>query len=208
LQEVRRIRRLDAIFPALASVVGGDVFSAEDRYGTWATILTRSRSRSDVFAGKVAAALSFSPLAVAVLALSSVAAGVIVIGPQSLIDLSGLLRSPDEALGKVALALGIGSAASPGVRCLAVVLSVGTRSSAAGIALPVVAGLTMQLAAMMDGPEPVRRLLLTSAFGAWHGLFTEPVYYGPMIHGVVVSGRYLILCLTLAYRMLQRRDIA
>src|SRR5262249_42654354 len=30
------------VLPVLASVAGGDVFSAEDRYGTWKTVLTRS----------------------------------------------------------------------------------------------------------------------------------------------------------------------
>ena len=80
-------------FPVLTSVVGGDLFSAEDRYGTWATVLTRSRSRAEVFAGKVLTALGFSSLAVAALAVSSVAAGVLVIGPQPLINLSGAAAS-------------------------------------------------------------------------------------------------------------------
>ena len=64
----------------LTSVVGGDLFSAEDRYGTWKTVLTRSRSRAEVFAGKVLTALGFSSLAVVVLAVSSIAAGLLVIG--------------------------------------------------------------------------------------------------------------------------------
>ena len=34
------------VFPVLASIVGGDLFSSEDRYGTWTTVLTRSRSRA------------------------------------------------------------------------------------------------------------------------------------------------------------------
>ena len=63
------------VLPVLASVVGGDLFSAEDRYGTWTTVLTRSRSRAEVFAGKVLTALCFSLLAVTALAASSVAAG-------------------------------------------------------------------------------------------------------------------------------------
>ena len=29
-------------FPVLAGVLAGDIFSAEDRYGTWKTVLTRS----------------------------------------------------------------------------------------------------------------------------------------------------------------------
>jgi ABC-2 type transport system permease protein len=66
--------------PVLASLAGGDLFSAEDRYGTWAAILTRSRSRAELFAGKTLAASSFSLAAVIVLAASSVAAGTLVIG--------------------------------------------------------------------------------------------------------------------------------
>ena len=41
------------LLPVLASVAGGDVFASEDRDGTWATLFTRSRSRAEVFAGKL-----------------------------------------------------------------------------------------------------------------------------------------------------------
>ena len=43
--------------PALVAIVAGDVFSAEDHLGTWKTVLTRSRSRGEIFAGKVLAVL-------------------------------------------------------------------------------------------------------------------------------------------------------
>jgi ABC-2 type transport system permease protein len=85
-------------------------------------------------------------------------------------------------------------------------LSIATRS-AAGIGLPVLAGLTMQLYALVDGPEVLRRLLITSSFGAWHGLLTEPPYCGPIVHGTLVSAVYLVVCLGVAYRLLLRRDI-
>src|SRR5262245_44401938 len=67
------------VFPVLASLVGGDIFAVEDRYGTWATVLTRSRSRNEIFAAKVAVALSLSAAVLGILALSSVVAGVFVI---------------------------------------------------------------------------------------------------------------------------------
>jgi ABC-2 type transport system permease protein len=47
-------------FPLVAGVLAGDMFSAEDRYGTWKTVLTRSRTRREVFAGKLLAAMTFS----------------------------------------------------------------------------------------------------------------------------------------------------
>ena len=195
------------VFPVLASIVGGDVFSAEDRYGTWTTVLTRSRSRSEVFAGKVVTALCFASVAVTALAVSSVAAGVLVIGRQPLIDLSGVLIPPADAQMRVALAWVSVLPPTLGFVAVAVLVSVATRSSAAGIGLPVVAGLTMQAYAFVDGPEIVRRLMIASAFGAWHGLLAEPPYYGPLVHGTVVSGAYLVTCLVVAYRMLRRRDI-
>jgi ABC-2 type transport system permease protein len=194
-------------FPVLASVVGGDLFSAEDRYGTWKTVLTRSRSRAEVFTGKVLTALGFSSIAVAVLALSSVTAGMLVIGRQPLIDLTGVLVPPPQALVRVGLAWTSVVPPALAVTALAVLISVATRSSAAGIGLPVVVALTMQLYAFVDGPEAVRRLTITSAFGAWHGLLSEPPYYRPLVHGGIVSGVYLVLSLAIAYRLLQRRDI-
>jgi ABC-2 type transport system permease protein len=194
-------------FPVLTGVVGGDLFSAEDRYGTWATVLTRSRSRAELFAGKTVTAIGFSLLAIALLAVSSIVAGVLVIGYTPLVDLSGVLLQPDLALPRVVLAWVSVLPPVLGFTALAILLSAATRSSAAGIGLPVVIGLVMQLIAFVDGPEAARRLLITYAFGGWHGLLFEPAYYGPLIHGTAVSVIYLIVCLTIAYRLLQRREI-
>jgi ABC-2 type transport system permease protein len=194
-------------FPVLASIIGGDLFSAEDRYGTWATVLTRSRSRVEVFAGKALTALGFSSLAVMALAASSVVAGAFVIGVHPLVNLSGLQSPSATALSQVTLAWLSVLPPVLGFTALAVLLSIATRSSVAGVGLPVVAGLTMQLSALVDGPEPVRRLLMTSAFGAWHGLLTEPPFYRPLIHGTVVSGVYFVVCMAIAYRVMRRRDI-
>ena len=194
-------------FPVLGSIVGGDAFSSEDRYGTWATVLTRSRSRSEIFAGKVIAAMAFCGALVVILGASSLAAGMLVVGAQPLVSLSGIILSPHDALIRVALAWVSVLPAAAAFTAIAVLVSVATRNSAAGIGLPVLAGLALQLAAFVDGPEPVRRLLVTSAFNAWHGVLAEPRFYGPLVHGAIVSCVYLVLCLALAYRMLRRRDI-
>jgi ABC-2 type transport system permease protein len=194
-------------FPVLTGVVGGDLFSAEDRYGTWATVLTRSRSRAEIFAGKTLTAIAFSLLALALLAASSIAAGVLLIGYTPIVDLSGILLQPGEALPRVVLAWASVLPPVLGFTALGILLSVGTRSSAAGVGLPVIIGLVMQLLAFVDGPEAPRRLLITYAFGGWHGLLFEPAYYGPLVHGTAVSIIYLLGSLLIAYRLLQRREI-
>jgi len=195
------------VFPVVASVVGGDLFSSEDRYGTWATLLTRSRTRAEVFAGKVVTALGFSLVATVVLALSSIAAGLLVIGHQPLVNLSGVLLAPGPALVRIATAWASVLPSAIGLTALAVLASVATRSSAAGIGLPVVGALTMQLYAMVDGPEVIRRSLITSGFGAWHGLLAEPSYYGPIGHAALAGMLYLVVCLAIAHHVLRHRDI-
>jgi ABC-2 type transport system permease protein len=195
------------VFPAVTSVVAGDIYSAEDRYGTWASVLTRSCSRSDVFVGKVLMALAFSLIAVAVLAMSSVVAGALFIGRQPLIGLSGALVPPTQALFRVTLAWLSVLPPAFAFTAVAVLTSIATRSSAAGIGLPVVVGLLLQVAAFVDGSEAIRRLLITTAFGAWHGLMTEPPHYQPLVTGSIVSGVYFVVCLMFAYRLLRRRDV-
>ena len=195
------------VFPVLASVVAGDIFSAEDHYRTWKTVLTRSRSRSEVFAGKVVTALGFSLLSVSVLAMSSMAAGVLLIGSQPLINVSGVLLAPAQALTRVALAWATVVLPTFGLTAVAVLLSIVTRSSVVGVGVPVVGSLLMQLSAFVDGPEVIRQALITSAFGAWHGLLAQPSYYRPLLHGSVVSLTYCVVSLLIAYRAVQRRDV-
>src|SRR5262249_28777859 len=133
--------------------------------------------------------------------------GVLMIGPQPLIDLSGALLPPIPALGRVGLAWASVLPPAFVFTAVAVLLSVATRSSAAGIGLPVFVGLGMALYDYGDGPEAIRRLLITSAFGAWHGLLNEHPYYRPLAYGTAVSGVYVVVCLMVAYGMLRGRDI-
>jgi ABC-2 type transport system permease protein len=194
------------ILPVLASAVGGDLFSADDRYGTWPTLLTRSCTASEIFMGKLATALAFSSLAIAVLALSSLAAGLIGIGTQPLIDLSGILRIERSALALVAGAWTSVLPAAWAFTAIAILVSIATRSSAAGTGVPVVASLLMQLCAYIDGPELTRRLLLTSGFTAWRGLALEPRDLRPLLWSIVASATYFIAATALAYRLLRRRE--
>jgi len=194
-------------FPVISSLVGGDLFASEDRYGTWKTILTRARSRAEFFAGKTLVAVGFAWLAAAVLASSSIAAGVFVLGADPLIDLSGMLQPAPEALRLVALAWATTALPVAALTAVAVMVSVLTRSSAAGIGLPVVLALAMQLSTLVDGPELPRRLLVTTAFEAWHMLLTTTPSYRPVIDAAIVSLVYTVGSLAVAYWALQRRDI-
>jgi ABC-2 type transport system ATP-binding protein len=191
--------------PILASVIGGDIFSSEDRYGTWPALWTRSRSRGEIFAGKTLTALAVSLLSVFTLGASSTLAGILLIGREPLLGLSGTLISPDRALPLTTLAWV--SIVPPvfAFTALAIFCSAATRSSAAGIGLPLILGFAMQLCTYLPA-SAFQKALLTPTLVAWHGLFVEPRYYRPLALGTVTSGVYFLTCLGVAFALYRGRE--
>jgi ABC-2 type transport system permease protein len=194
-------------FPLLTSIVAGDIFSTEDAHGTWPSLLTRSRSRAEVFTGKVVAAVLSAVTLLAVTALSSLLAGVLVVGAEPLTGLSGTQIEPGRAA--VLVLLSWASAILPllGFTAVAVLLSVVSRSSVIGIGGPVVLGLVMQLLGLLGSLGTGAGVLLTTPFLAWHGLVRDAPYYGPLWQGALVSLVWVVACLVPARLVLLRRDV-
>ncbi len=195
-------------FPVLAGLVAGDLFSAEDRHGTWKTALTRSRSRFELFAGKaLAAAILATGLAV-VLAVSSIAAGLVGSGAQPLVGLSGTVIPPGRALALCVEAFALALAPLLAFTALALLLSVWSRSGVLGVLGTAVAGLVMQLLALVGSGETLRSVLLSSGFDAWHGLFVHPEALRPGEQALLVSAAWGTSCVAAAWFVFRRRDFA
>jgi ABC-2 type transport system permease protein len=195
------------IFPVLAALVAGDIFAKEDQHGTWKTILTRSVSRSQIFWAKVLTAAGFTVVAMLVLAASTIASSVLIIGHQPLTGLSGQSIPFGHALGLVAAGWLSTLAPMLGITALAILFSVLTRNPAAGIASPVVIALALQLLDGLGGIDLLRKALITTPMEGWHGLFTQPRFYAPMSIGLAVSAGWIVVCLVWAYVSFRKRDI-
>jgi ABC-2 type transport system permease protein len=195
-------------FPILAGVLAGDVFSSDDRYGTWKTILTRSSRRWDVFAGKVLAAATVSMAIVALLAISSLVAGLLLIGDQPLVNLSGTLMSPGHCLILVLLSWLACVLPMLAFVSMAVLFSVVTRNGIIGVLGPVLVALAMQLLVLVGTGYWVHTWLVASAFDSWHGLFTAHGFYRPLMLGIIVSIAWVVVCLSVSWSILRSRDFA
>ena len=170
-------------------------------------MLTRSRSRFAVFSGKLIAATCFSVVSLTLLAVSSIAAGVLVVGTKPLIGLSGTTIPAGRALTLVATSWSLALPPLLGFTAIAALLSLTTRSSVVGILGPVVLWLSSSFALVGTG-EVVRTLLLGTAFDAWHGLFLAHADYRMASQAALVCAVYVLVCLTVAWIVLKRRDIA
>jgi ABC-2 type transport system permease protein len=195
------------VLPLLTAVVAGDIFASEDQHGTWKTVLTRSTSRSSLFAAKTLTAAGFAAIVLIVLAASTIASSVLIVGHQPLLGLSGQTIPAAEGLRLVALSWASMLPPMLGFTCLAILLSVWSRNPAVGIAAPVVIGMVMQLVGALGGVEAIRPFMLTTPFEAWHGLFTDPHFSGQLVQGLVTSAVWCAISLSAAFVMLRRRDI-
>lgn len=195
------------LFPLLAALVAGDIFANEDGHGTWKTILTRSVSRGRIFAAKSLTAAVFSLAALVVLSASTIASSLLIVGTQPLPGLSGQLIPAGTALPLVTAAWASAIPTLLGFTALALLLSVLTRNPTIGVATPVVLGFAMQLLSTLGGLDLARRLLLTTGFEAWHGLFTAHRFTGQILTAAVVAAVWTAVCLIIGYVTLRRRDI-
>jgi ABC-2 type transport system permease protein len=87
-------------------------------------------------------------------------------------------------------------------------LSVASRSGIVGVLGPVVIATVMLLLSLAGGGEAARALMIVNAFDAWHGLFADPAYLGPVLEAAIASVVYVVGCLGAAWAILLRRDFA
>jgi ABC-2 type transport system permease protein len=95
-----------------------------------------------------------------------------------------------------------------GFTALGLLLSAASRSGPVGIGGPLVIGLLMQVCSLSGAAAPIRGLLLTVPFNAWHGFLVARPFYGPLEQGLITSAVYFVLCLGGTYAVFRRRDIA
>jgi ABC-2 type transport system permease protein len=194
--------------PLLAGLFAGDIFSSEDRHGTWKTVLTRSMTRTRLFAGKAVAASLCVWFAFVVIGLVSLAAGLAAVGSSPLVDLSGVLMGSGRAVGLVAAAWGLCLVWSSVFVALGLLLSIAGRSGIIGVLGPLVLAILLQLLETVASGQIVRTVLPSTPADAWHGLFTAPVHVRPVVQAVVTSLIYTAIFAGSAWWLLRRRDFA
>jgi ABC-2 type transport system permease protein len=194
------------IAPGLSGVVAGDIFSSEDHFGTWKTVLTRSRGRGELFAGKVLAALTFALAVALLLTVTDVVAG-LVAGTQPVVGLGGQLVPAGHATQLVILSYLSEIPPLLGFTALALMLSVVSRSSVVGIGGTVALTFVLQIVTLLSLPAWTQLSLLSTPFQAWHGFWEQPAFYGEFGWGLVTCAGWFVVCLAVSWLVFRRRTI-
>jgi ABC-2 type transport system permease protein len=188
--------------PLITALVAGDIVASESHNGTLKTILTRSRERGEVFAGKVLASATFA------MGFVGLVAGSLAWGFQPLTSLSGTRISAGHGLALLVASLGVYVLPLVGIAAFGVMLSTITRNSAAAVVGTLMWALLMQLLGVLPGTESFRPYLLGTQFEAWHGFLRVPADWVPVVRAVWVCALYTSVPLAIAYVVFVRRDVA
>ena len=194
-------------FPLITALVAGDIVAAESHNGTLKTILTRSRNRGQVFAGKALASITYAIVVVVAMATVAVIAGTIAWGFHPLTSLSGTQVSPAHGVGLLAASIGVYALPLIGIAAFALFLSTVTRNSAASVVGALMFALLMQLLGVLPGTESIRPYLLGTQFDAWHGFLRIPADFAPVTRAVWVCALYIAVPLLAGYIVFLRRDV-
>jgi ABC-2 type transport system permease protein len=195
-------------FPLITALVAGDIVASETHSGTLKTILTRSRERGQIFAGKTLAAFTYTLAIVVAMGVIGVASGSIAWGFHSFTSLSGTPVSAGRGLGLMFASLGVYALPLAGIAAFGLLLSTVTRNSAASVVGTLMFALFMQLIGVLPGTESIRPYLLGTQFDAWHGFLRTPADWAPVVRSFWVSTIYIVVPLVAAYLVFLRRDVA
>jgi ABC-2 type transport system permease protein len=195
-------------FPLITALVAGDIVAAESHNGTLKTILTRSRDRGEIFAGKVAAAFTYTVVAVFAMGLVGLIAGSVAWGFHPLTSLSGTSVGSLHGLGLLALTIAVYAWPMAGIAAFGILLSTVTRNSAASVVGTLMWALLMQLLGVLPGTESIRPYLLGEQFSAWHGFLRTPADWTPVVRALWVCALYVGIPLFAGYLVFLRRDVA
>lgn len=194
--------------PVLAALVAGDVLSSEDQHGTWSMMLTRSRSTREVVLGKALVALGATLLLTVLLALSSIVAGVLLVGRQDLVGLTGQTLPFGESLVLVAAAWLSTLPTAVALTATALLLGAVTRNSIVGVGGPLLIGLVLHVTSLLGALGGLRPLLLIPGLEAWHGMLLEDASVVPVLVATAVASVWTLACVGGLAVVLRRRDLA
>ena len=195
-------------FPLITALVAGDIVASESHNGTLKTILTRSRSRGQIYAAKVLAAFTYTALVILAMGTVAVTAASIEWGFNPLTSLSGTSVSAGHALGLLAASLAIYAWPMAAIAAFGLFLSTVTRNSAAAVVGTLMWALLMQLLGVLPGTESIRPYLLGEQFQAWHGFLRTPADWTPVVRALWVCAFYVTIPLAAGYLVFVRRDVA
>jgi ABC-2 type transport system permease protein len=197
--------------PILVALVTGDMLAGESNSGTFRLILTRPISRVQLVLAKFIAGWIYAVMLVAVMAILSMAIGLILFGPGDLLAVTNKVNvfSANDVLWRFAGAYAYGILSMTTVAALSFLLSAFADNSIGPIigTIAMIIGITIISTVGASLLGPVNQYIFTSYLPSWQLFFQTGSGLSGMSHAILIQAIYIIGFLSVTILYFRRKDI-
>ncbi|MEU6130542.1 ABC transporter permease subunit [Saccharopolyspora sp. NPDC047091] len=195
------------LLPLVVAMVAADAIAGETSHGTLRGLLIAPISRVRLVGVKAAGVLLMVLLSVLVLAVSGLLTGLIIVGGDGLVTLSGTTLSLGAALGRIALAVLWCAAQMAAVGAVALALSSLTEHPLVVMTGTMAALIVFGVLGTVPSLEWMRPLLITTDWSAVIDVLRDPIFTDTLSTGLLRAGCYLVIGLSATVLRMVTRDV-
>lgn len=197
---------LGLLLPLAVAMAGGDALAGEQSHGTLRGWLLAPVSRGRVLGVKAFGVGVVALTAVALIATTGLATGLIINGTDGLFTLSGTTLSITDALVRTGIAVGWVALQLLAIGSVALAISACTEHPMLVVACVLGGLIVSQVLLLFSALDWLHPFLLPDSWTALTDLMLDPVAAGSLAEGALRAGSYVVIALGLAYARMLTRD--
>lgn len=195
------------LLPLAMAVVSGESIAGEASLGTLRGLLIVPAGRSRMLAVKLAAIAVFSLVACLLVVVVSLIMGLILFHTGPVVLLSGNTIPLSAGMARVLVLGAYAAAAMLSLGTIGMAASTLTQHPVGAIAGLLVLVVASEICDQVPQLSAIHSYLPTHFWLEWDGLFTSPVNWMPMLHGLVSFAVYGVIFCAVAWARLTSADI-
>jgi ABC-2 type transport system permease protein len=198
---------LPLFLPIAVSVIGGDTIAGEAANGTLRYLLVRPVGRTRLLVAKLITVITFIFLAVVVVALVALAAGVVLFGVEPLTSISATALTPAQTTIRTVLAVLYIGWCMIGLGSIAVFASTRTDSPLAASLATLACFVASQVLDLIEATRAIKPYLPTHYWLKFVDLYRDPILWRDITRGVGLQLVYMVVLLGFAWANFSNKDV-
>jgi ABC-2 type transport system permease protein len=197
---------LALLLPLVGAMWAADALAGESSFGTMRGLLIAPVSRLRMLGVKAFGVATAVLAACALISVVGLITGLVLVGSQGMITLSGTTLSFGAALGRVLIAMLWVTVQVWAVAAIALAVSACTEHPLVVMAATVSGAIVFGVLTAIPSLEWLQPYLLTNQWAALADVLRDPMPTGALWHGIAEAGCYLVIGLSLTLARVSTKD--
>ncbi|HEX4225347.1 MAG TPA: ABC transporter permease [Pseudonocardiaceae bacterium] len=197
---------LTLLLPLVAAMWSADAIAGEASNGTLRGLLIAPVGRLRLLGVKAFGVAVAVVAACLLIVVVGVITGLVVVGSQGMLTLSGTTLSSGAAIGRLAIAAGWVSVQVWAVGAVALAISTWTEHPLVVLAATIAGAIVFGVLSAIPSLSFLQPYLLTNSWTSLTDVLRDPMPTDGLIHGIAEAGCYLVIGLSVALARMVTRD--